>query len=69
MNKIISLILLIVAGLTLQSCTTTNATDRSGALDIVNTPSGSIGCVAPNIKAENGVCQMPDQLSWLKDKS
>lgn len=69
MNKIISPILLILLGLTLQSCTTTNATDRTGALDMVNAPSGTVGCVAPKMKAENGICQEPEQLSWLKEKS
>lgn len=64
MNKIASLIVLIMLGLTFQSCSTTNATDRVGALDVINTPSGTMGCVAPKIISENGICKEPNKLSW-----
>lgn len=64
MNSIISTIILIMFGLTLQSCSTTNASDRVGALDVINTPSGTMGCVAPKIISQNGICKEPNKLSW-----
>ncbi|MBL1406530.1 MAG: hypothetical protein COC00_011145 [Rhizobiales bacterium] len=64
MNSIISLVVLIMLGLTLQSCSTTNASNRVGAIDVINTPSGTIGCIAPKIISENGICKTPDKLSW-----
>ncbi len=67
MNKIISLTFLMLLSLALQSCTTTNATDRSGALDSVNVPSGITDCIAPKIISEDGLCQDPNELSWIKE--
>lgn len=64
MNSIISLVVLIMLGITLQSCSITNASNRVGAIDVFNTPSGTIGCIAPKIISENGICKAPDKLSW-----
>ncbi len=59
------IILLIFAIPVLQGCTTGSAAKLdAGLVSAVNSPGGTVGCIAPNIVTRDGKCQAPKRLSW-----